>query len=254
MRMFVSIVAGLVLATAVPATAHIAAGTVNLTAAEEVPPPTGVPANAGGTAELTLEEDKTLVYEVTVHDLSGSAIAAHIHEGAPGVAGPIVFPLTQTSGTVFSGTTAALTDDQVAKFLTGDYYVNVHTALNQAGEIRGQIFRGACSCKTAASKQAFRKCVRDEIKKLEKKQKKTAAIRALKKAVNKSACGLTAAPGKKQSACCLTTQASYIVSGQLCVPVKKETQCRGGTFIADSPCAPNNPCERPASPSGAFVD
>ena len=88
MRMFVLIVSGLLLADGrLGLGAHIAEGTVTMTAEEEVPAPTGAPANAGGTAELELEDDNTLVYNVTVHDLSGPALAAHIHEGAVGVPG-----------------------------------------------------------------------------------------------------------------------------------------------------------------------
>jgi hypothetical protein len=60
--MLVSIATGLLLAAAVPASAHLAAGTVTLTAAEEVPAPAGVPAGATGTAELELEDDNTLTY------------------------------------------------------------------------------------------------------------------------------------------------------------------------------------------------
>jgi hypothetical protein len=259
MRTFVPIITGLFLATvAAPARAHIAEGTVTLTTAEEVPAPTGVDANAQGTALITLEDDKTIVYEVVVNDLTGLAIAAHIHDGLPGVAGPVLFSLTPATGAqaglMFAGTTPALTDEQVSKFLRGDLYVNVHTAANPAGEIRGQIFKGACSCKTL-TKKAFRSCVANAIKGLEKEQKQTDAIRGLKKAVKKAAvsCGATTVPKKKQAACCLTTEASYIVSGQLCQPVKKESQCKDGTFV-DEPCAPTNPCPRPASPSGAFID
>ena len=49
MRMFVLIVSGLLVAMGGTARAHIAEGTVTMTAGEEVPPPTGAPANAGGT-------------------------------------------------------------------------------------------------------------------------------------------------------------------------------------------------------------
>ena len=258
MRMLALIITGLWLATAGSARAHVADGTAVLTAAAEVPAPVGAPAAAGGTATLTLEDDNTLVYEVTVHDLSSPVLATpgggHIHEGLPGVAGGIIFPLTKTGDTTFMGTTAALTADQVTKLLSGAYYVNVHTMNNPAGEVRGQIFKPACTCK-AASKKEFRSCVNGEIKKLEKEQKKSAEVKAFKKALKKSACGLTEVPKKKQLACCLTTQASYIITGKMCAPVKKEAQCAklGGTIATGKTCLPN-PCTPPASPSGAFVD
>jgi hypothetical protein len=216
---------------------------------------------------LELEDDMTLNYEVTVHDLTGPALAGHIHEGAPGVPGDIVFPLTKTSDTSFMGTTPALTADQVQKLLSGAYYVNVHTAANLAGEIRGQIttlepVRGLCSCQTLSRKD-FRKCVKAEIKKLDPDTKKSAAAKALKRAAKKSSCGLTQ---KKNTIACCVPQIELgeagedvpdIVTGQLCVPIKKDAQCGkfGGTSLgASSSCFPTNPCSPPASPSGAFLD
>jgi hypothetical protein len=261
MRMFVLIVSGLLLSMTGSARAHIAEGTVTMTAAEEVPTPTGDVAAAGGTAELELEDDNTLSYNVTVHDLTGPALASHIHEGAVGVPGGIIFTFMKTSDTTFVGTTAALTPDQVTKLLSGAYYVNVHTGTNGAGEIRGQIttvtaVKGTCSCKTL-SKKDFRQCVAKEIKALTKDQKKSAEVKALKRAVKKSSCGLTASPKKKPAACCLpANDVAGIVTGELCAPVKKESQCAalGGQFIASPGCAPTNPCSPPASPSGAFVE
>jgi hypothetical protein len=255
--MFTWLVTGALLAGAAPAMAHLAEGTVNLTAAAEVPAPSGVSASAGGTATFELEDDKTINYEVTVHDLTGVALAGHIHEGAPGVAGGIIFPLMQTSDTTFMGTTVALTDDQVQKLLSGAFYVNVHTGTNPLGEIRGQMdtiesVMGTCSC-TSLARKDFRKCVNAEIKKLDKTQRKSAEVKALKKAVKKSSCGLTATPKKKPLACCLpTNDVAEIVTDALCAPVKKDTQCSalGGT-LQQVGCVPN-PCA--ASPSGAFLD
>jgi hypothetical protein len=116
--------------------------------------------------------------------------------------------------------------------------------------------KGTCSCQTLSRKD-FRKCVNGEIKKLDTTQKKSAEIRALKKAVKKSSCGLTATPKKKPLACCLpANDVAGIVTGELCAPVKKDTQCTplGGTVLQGSGCAPTNPCSPPASPSGAFLE
>ena len=66
---------------------------------------------------------------------------AHIHAAPRGQNGPVVFPLAVDSPDDVSGTFSLdteLTEEQRAEFLAGDYYVNVHTNLNQAGEIRGQ--------------------------------------------------------------------------------------------------------------------
>ena len=57
---------------------------------------------------------------------------------AVGVPGPIVINLLG-GPTNWSGTTAALTVEQKAQLKAGLLYVNVHTARNPAGEIRGQL-------------------------------------------------------------------------------------------------------------------
>lgn len=250
---------GLLLAAG-PASAHILEGTVQMTVAAETPAPTGTSATTAGTATFEVEDDLTLQYTVQVTDLTGPAVAAHIHEGAPGVAGGIIIPLTVSGGSI-SGTTAPLTQEQVTKLQNGSYYVNVHTGTNPLGEIRGQItltaVRGTCSCQDL-SKRAFRKCVNQEIKKLDKAQKKSKEVRDLKKAVAKSSCGLASTPRKKKVACCLpANDVATIVTGELCAPAKTEAQCTkfGGTVVTSTTgCAPTNPCSPPASPSGAFID
>ena len=111
-----------------------------LTAAAEVPPKT-----SGGTGKLeaTLDTDsKTLHYTVTYSGLTGPATAAHFHGPAmaganAGVAVPIKDP---ASGAKAS---AVLTDAQIADLEAGKWYVNVHTAANPAGEIRGQVEKGS---------------------------------------------------------------------------------------------------------------
>lgn len=67
---------------------------------------------------------------------------AHIHLGDIGENGPVVFNLDVTPSSATSGKlsgTFDLTDEQVATFLDGDYYVNLHTEKNPMGELRGQI-------------------------------------------------------------------------------------------------------------------
>jgi hypothetical protein len=262
MRTALALVAAVAFLSATTALAHVAEGTIPLTVAEEVPVPgTTPPEGAGGTAEIELNADLALEYTVTVQNLTGPALAAHVHEAPIGVPGDIVFTLTKIDDTTFQGETEPLTEAQVGTLLAGGYYVNVHTGANLAGEIRGQIVgldvvQGTCSCRTL-SKKDFRKCVAGEIKKLEKTEQKSAEVKALKKAVKKSACGLTAQPKKKPLACCLPINeaANTAVSGRLCAPVKKDTQCAalGGTVV-EGTCVPENPCFPPASPSGAFLD
>ena len=113
-----------------------------LKARSEVPKPTGVPAAATGSftgTAVELANDKARVtWKLTFSGLSGKAIAAHIHLGKPGKAGPVALALCGPcrSGQKGSG---MLTHAQFAKLEAGGGYVNVHTAKNAGGEIRGQI-------------------------------------------------------------------------------------------------------------------
>lgn len=264
MRSLVGFVLAATLLVLAPSTrAHVAEGTIALTVGEEVPAPSVTPpTGASGVARIEVTSDLTIEYEVTVDLLTGDATMAHIHAGAPGEAPPnnIVFGLARIDGKTFRGETAALSPAQLATLINGGYYVNVHTPMNSAGEVRGQIkdleiVHGTCSCRTL-SRKAFRRCVAGEIKKLDKSERKSAEVKALKKAVKKAACGLSQVPKKKPLACCLPiNEAAGAVSGQLCAPVKNDAQCSklGGSFVADASCLPN-PCTPPASPSGAFVD
>lgn len=65
---------------------------------------------------------------------------AHIHEGAVGVSGPIIFPMTESyAGSGAWSTAATLSEAQLATLRAGNYYFNVHSTAYPGGEIRGQI-------------------------------------------------------------------------------------------------------------------
>jgi hypothetical protein len=111
--------------------------TAKLSASREVPKPKGVPAGATGTFTGTLVGRK-VKFKLTFAKLSGKALAAHIHKGAPGKAGAVLVALC---GPCKSGVTKTVTVSSAARnaIERNGTYVNVHTKKNAAGEIRGQV-------------------------------------------------------------------------------------------------------------------
>jgi hypothetical protein len=110
-----------------------------LTAKQEVPAPAGATAGAGGTFTATLTESGKLKWKLTFHRLTGAAGAAHIHLGKAGKAGPVAVALCGPCTSGQTGTTAVPKKYRDAVEHGEGVYVNVHTAKNAAGEIRGQV-------------------------------------------------------------------------------------------------------------------
>jgi hypothetical protein len=109
--------------------------TTALTGTQEVPP-TG--SAATGTAVAFLHEpDNRIVYLVNSSGLVG-VTAAHFHQGAVGVNGPVVIPLNGSGGT-YGGVSARLTAAQVSAWNADGFYCNIHTTAFGGGEIRGQM-------------------------------------------------------------------------------------------------------------------
>jgi hypothetical protein len=102
-----------------------------------------VPANttAGkGTADIDYDAaSKKLTWKLTYSGLTGPATAAHFH--GPAEAGKNAGVAVAIPGATASPAegSATLTDAQAADLIAGKYYVNVHTAANPGGEIRGQV-------------------------------------------------------------------------------------------------------------------
>ncbi|WP_213742211.1 CHRD domain-containing protein [Bradyrhizobium sp. dw_411] len=102
-----------------------------------------VPANTSagkGTADIDYDAaSKKLTWKLTYSGLSGPATAAHFH--GPAEAGKNAGVAVAIPGATASPAegSATLTDAQAADLLAGKYYVNVHTAANPGGEIRGQV-------------------------------------------------------------------------------------------------------------------
>ena len=109
----------------------------NLDTRQEVPKETGASIRASGNFSATLTGAK-LTWKLTFDHLTGPVAAAHIHSGAKGKAGPVIVALCGPCKSPASG--SAHVSAAVAKMLqSGTTYVNVHTAKNANGEIRGQV-------------------------------------------------------------------------------------------------------------------
>jgi len=127
--------------------------TALLTVTQEVPPAAAAtPATARGAAVLLFDPaTSTLNFSLAYAGLSGAATAAHFHNGAFGAAGPVAVwicgppaqnPLSGACPATPSGFltgTWSVPAGLVPTLLAGGLYINVHTALNSPGEIRGQV-------------------------------------------------------------------------------------------------------------------
>jgi S-formylglutathione hydrolase FrmB len=131
----------------------------SLSGSKEVP---AVTSSGTGTFTATLDEDNRFAYTLSFSGLTSASNGAHIHGPAsttqnanvlvnfaslpPGNSASTPLTLGATSGTT-AGTvnlestiTSTVSGDSLRKLLdAGLLYVNVHTANNQGGEIRGQI-------------------------------------------------------------------------------------------------------------------
>ena len=108
-----------------------------LSGAAEVPPNT-----SAGMGQLQAEFDKatkTLRYTLRYSGLSGPVKAGHFH--GPAEAGKnagVALGINNAGESPVQGS-AVLTADQAADLLAGKWYVNLHTAANPGGEVRGQV-------------------------------------------------------------------------------------------------------------------
>ena len=98
-----------------------------------------------------MKSGTSFTYTISYTGLTGNLTGAHIHgPAAPGVNAGILVPFTvPTGGAPASGTltgtfsatsNAAVSIDSLEGLMkNGNSYVNLHTAANPGGEIRGQI-------------------------------------------------------------------------------------------------------------------
>lgn len=106
----------------------------DLSGLNETPPNSST---ATGLATATFDPtDLGFVLDLTFSGLTSPETAAHIHTGPVGVAAPVTIPFAL--GSPFHLETT-LTSAQASNLLSGLFYVNVHSTMFRAGEIRGQL-------------------------------------------------------------------------------------------------------------------
>jgi CHRD domain len=112
--------------------------TATLSGANEVP---ANASTASGAATVTFNND-TKILTLTATFTGFTPSAAHIHNGAVGANGPVVFPLgTAPFTSPVNLTTVALTTAQETDLKANNYYVNFHSTTFPGGEIRGQLIK-----------------------------------------------------------------------------------------------------------------
>ena len=113
---------------------------VPLTGAQQVPP---VQTAGSGMAVLTFDPStRDVTWSVTYSGLSSDVTMAHFHgPAAEGKNAGVVIWLSKQGAAPTSPFTgqATLTPAQADQFMSGQWYVNVHTKDHPAGEIRGQV-------------------------------------------------------------------------------------------------------------------
>jgi hypothetical protein len=117
--------------------------------------PTPTPSQAYGAGLVSIDRDQTNAHFMMAWGgLSGPVTGAHFHTGLATQSGPVIFNLppyfdNTTNPTAAYGywkndnTTAPFTLRRALQFRADSMYANLHTAQYPAGEIRGQVLRGA---------------------------------------------------------------------------------------------------------------
>jgi CHRD domain-containing protein len=128
--------------SAVPVRAQTFTFTAVLNSGQE-PPPNTNESKALGVAFVTFNADTgELCFSISYEDfnLTSEETNAHFHAPAPpGVNAPVLVQLP-TPGSPKNGcVTPPLTDEQRRDLFRGLWYINIHTANNPGGEIRGQV-------------------------------------------------------------------------------------------------------------------
>jgi CHRD domain len=128
--------------SAVPVRAQTSTFTAVLTSGQE-PPPNTNNSPAFGVAFVTFNTDTgELCFSISYEEsqLTSRETNAHFHAPAPPGMNADVIVQLPTPGAPKNGcVTPDLTEDQRSDLFQGLWYINIHTANNPGGEIRGQV-------------------------------------------------------------------------------------------------------------------
>jgi hypothetical protein len=143
-RIVSALTAGIAVSALAAGTATADGGAIPLNDEQEAP---GAVSDGTGFFSYTTSSTE-LCYTLEVINLSGAPTAAHIHIAPRHSPGPVVVPLatppaatSNVNDCIIAAEDGAMTPAELAA-ITADpkaYYVNVHTLLWPAGEIRGQL-------------------------------------------------------------------------------------------------------------------
>jgi hypothetical protein len=125
---------------ALPARAETVNLGADLSSRNEVPPN---PSSGTGRADMRLDTTSgNLNWTINYSGLSGPLTASHFHgPAAPGANAGVIVPIAGSGATAPLSGMATLSPQQVQDVLAGRWYVNIHTAANPGGEIRGQVVK-----------------------------------------------------------------------------------------------------------------
>ena len=118
---------------------------------KEQEPGVVVAPDASGSGMVSVDRNHTNVSVHVVYDgLTGPMTASHIHRSPIGANGGVIADLTSfyvNGGMFIDG--AAVDTSLINSIRSGETYVNIHTSLHSAGEIRGQIVQeNLCTIET----------------------------------------------------------------------------------------------------------
>jgi CHRD domain len=127
-----------------------------LSGANETPAP--VLTGAFGSATVTVDlATQTVTWNIDVFNMPSGTNNAHFHVGGPGLGGPtvvnIAFPPGISNDFNLSGSATSANlmvradqgirswEDFLQALIGGNTYINIHSAVNPGGEIRGPVLR-----------------------------------------------------------------------------------------------------------------